>query len=64
MKNSECNSALIRIYKNIKIDDIDNFIKNIEGMSEIRKNFYMRIIRKRYEMLSHVYNKLCEMKGE
>ncbi len=64
MKNSECNSALIRIYKDIKIDDIDNFIKNIEGMSEIRKNFYMRIIRKRYEMLSHVYNKLCEMKGE
>ena len=43
MKNYECKEAMNRIFDNIKIDDINNFIENIEIISNKKKNFYQRI---------------------
>ena len=57
-KNEECNNAIIRIFTNIKIDEIKNFINNINCMSDIRKKFYTRIIEQRYDMIKNIYKDL------
>ena len=57
-KNNECNEALIRIYNNINIDKINDFIDNIEGISDVRKDFYKNIIKYRYDILGKIYNEL------
>ena len=48
MENEECNKAIERIFPKINIDEINDFINNIECISNTRKNFYMSIINKRY----------------
>lgn len=58
MENEELNKAILRIFKNINIDKIFNFIDNIEYISKIRKDFYKSIIEERYEILEKTYNKL------
>lgn len=58
MKNSDCNNAIIRCFKNININEIDNFIDKIECISETRKEFYKQIIKIRYNIIKEVYNKL------
>ncbi len=55
MNNEECNKAIIRLFLNINIDTINRFIDDVEGMSIARKNFYKKIIEKRYEILKEVY---------
>lgn len=57
MKNGECNKAIKRLFLNIDIDEINDFISNVEGMSIIRKKFYKKMIEKRYEILKKVYEK-------
>ena len=59
MKNEECNYAIKRIFDNIDIEEIENFIDNIECISEVRKNFYKKFMKYRYEILKEVYKKLC-----
>ena len=59
MKNEECNNAIKRIFDNIDIEEIENFIDNIECISEVRKNFYKKVMKYRYEILKEVYKKLC-----
>ena len=56
--NEECNKAVTRVFNKIKIDEIYSFINSIEEISEIRKNFYKKIIEIRYEILKEVYEKL------
>ena len=51
MENEECNKAIERIFPKINIDEINDFINNIECISNTRKNFYMSIINKRYEII-------------
>lgn len=58
MKNIDCNKAIIRVFNNINIDIINNFIDNIVCMSLSRKEFYKSIINIRYLVLKDVYNKL------
>lgn len=58
MKNEECNEAIRRLFFKIDIDKINTFIDKIEGLSEIRKDFYKKIIEKRYETLKEVYEKI------
>jgi len=58
MNNSECNEAIVGVFDNIKIDEIENFIEGIECMSETRKNFYKAIIKRRYEIVKDVYEKM------
>ncbi len=60
MNNSLCNDALIRVFPNIDIDKIVDFINNIEGMSNVRKKFYSDVLSFRYQELEKVYYKLKE----
>lgn len=59
-KDKDCNEALLRVFPNIDIVKIKEFILNIEGMSNIRKNFYISVLNGRYEILESVYAKLKE----
>lgn len=57
-KNEECNKALIRIFKKIDINSINNFIDSITCISDTRRKFYKEIINYRYEILKQVYDLL------
>ena len=57
-KNEECNKAILRVFKNIKIDEINKFIDEISCMSNERKEFYKTIINIRYKIIQEVYNKI------
>ena len=57
-KNEECNKAILRVFKNIKIDEINKFIDEISCMSNERKKFYNKIINIRYKIIKEVYNKI------
>lgn len=57
-KNKECNNAIKRLFLNINIDEMNNFINNVESMSTARKNFYKKIIAKRYEILKEIYKNI------
>lgn len=59
-KNEECNKAIIRVFKNIDITKIDNFIDKISCMSNIRKEFYKKLIHIRYQILKEVNYKISE----
>lgn len=56
--NEECNNALKRIFPKIDIIKINKFINEISCISEIRKDFYKKQIRYRYEILNSCYNSL------
>ena len=58
MKNEECNKAIKRLFFNINIDEVNKFIDNVESMSTTRKDFYKRIIEKRYEILKEIYENM------
>ncbi len=57
-KNEECNNAIKRLFKNINIDKINKFIDDIECISNIRKDFYKKIIKQRYDILEKVYESI------
>lgn len=54
-KNKECNNAIKRLFANINIEEIKKFIDNIECMSDIRKEFYKKIIEQRYDVIKGGY---------
>jgi len=58
MKNKECNNAIKRLFLYISIDTINKFIDDVESMSTTRKDFYKKIIAKRYEILKEVYENM------
>lgn len=58
MHNEECNKAICRIFNSIKIVEIEDFINNIGCMSDIRKEFYKKLIKNRYKIIKQVYNKI------
>ena len=60
MKNIECNNAILRNFNNINLDEINTFIDSIECMSNVRKEFYKKIISIRYNILKEIYCKLIE----
>ena len=57
-KNEDCNKALIRMFKKIDINKINNFIDEISCISNIRKEFYKKLIFLRYEIIKEAYNKI------
>lgn len=57
-KNSECNEALKRMFNKIDIEKIEDFINDISSISDVRKDFYKKIISMRYDILKKVYNGL------
>ena len=56
--NKECNQAILRIFNNIKIEEIEDFINKIECISKDRKNLYIKIINIRYKIIAKVYNSI------
>lgn len=58
MENEECNKAIRRLFLTINMDEINNFIENVEEMSTTRKDFYKKVIEKRFEALKEVYESM------
>ncbi len=58
LQNVECNCAIKRVFKNINIEKINNFIDEIPCITDTRKNFYKKLINYRYEILKSAYNKI------
>lgn len=60
LKNRDCNNSVRSMFPKINIKEINDFIKNIEVLSKKRKEFYIKIINYRYEILKNVYEKLAK----
>ena len=58
MKNENCNNAIKRIFKNINIAKINDFIDKVENISRERKEFYKKIIKYRYDILQNTYKEI------
>ena len=55
----ECNHALVRITERVDLNKINKLIDTVDGISEMRKEFYKTIIKQRFEkILLESYNKL------
>lgn len=55
----ECNKALIRITERVKQEKICRLVDSTEGISDLRKEFYKRILEQRFEkILLESYHKL------
>ena len=59
LENKDCNDALIRNFPKINMAKIENIIDETEEISDIRKEFYKKILKLRYEkILKNNYEKL------
>ena len=65
MKNEDCNKALLRIFPKIdmnKIVDIFNEIPeeydNLVILSKIQKDYYLKSLKYKYDILCSVYKKI------
>ena len=59
LRFEECNNALLRIFPRIKFEEIDKLIDSIECINDLRKEFYKRMYRERYEkILKPAYDRL------
>ena len=58
MKNKDCNEAISRIFEKIDIEEIKKFINNIDVMSKVRKDFYIKLIEIRYDILKEVKDRV------
>jgi hypothetical protein len=55
----ECNNALIRITERVDLNKINKLIDSIEDISDMRKDFYKKILKQRFEkILLESYNNL------
>lgn len=53
--NEDCKKGVDRVLKSINMEEIEKFIDGIECMSDIRKEFYKNIIKKRYDMIKKYF---------
>ncbi len=51
LENEECNKALLRVFPKINMSQISEIIENVPYISDIRKDFYKKIIKLRYEKI-------------
>lgn len=59
LQYEECNKALVRMVRKINLEKINSLIDEIQIISPVRKTFYKRIIKERYEkILLASYKKL------
>lgn len=49
--NADCNKALLRIYPKINLQEIGAFINDVPYVSDLQKEFYIRYIGARYELM-------------
>ena len=57
LKNRDCNNAILRVFDKIDLNKIEEFINNVEGITNIRKEFYKKIIKIRYDILEQTIKK-------
>ena len=57
-ENTDCNNAIKRVFEKIDINKINTFIDEIQSISDIRKEFYKKIINYRYEIIKDIYKKI------
>ena len=60
MKNDNCNDAVKKIFLQININQIKEFIDEISYISEERKAFYLNIIEQRYNIIKTVYKSMTK----
>lgn len=61
LENEDCNKALLRIFPKINMEKINNIIDSTPSISNIRKEFYKKILNMRYEkILKYSYEKVCQ----
>ena len=61
LENEECNRALLEIFPRIDMEKIKSIIDNTPYISDIRKNFYKKILNLRYnKILKDSYDKLIK----
>ena len=53
-KNEYCNIALKNLFPKINMENISNIINEMP-ISDVRKNFYITILQKRYELLEDIF---------
>ena len=59
LENEDCNKALLKIFPKIHLEKINEIIENTPFISNIRKDFYKKILKLRYEkILKFSYDKL------
>jgi len=59
LENEECNKALSRIFPKIDIGKINRIVDETPSISDVRKDFYKKILQLRYEkILKFSYDKL------
>ena len=59
LENEDCNNALSRIFPKIDLENVNKIIEETPFISDIRKEFYKKIIQMRYEkILKCSYEKL------
>lgn len=62
IQNEDCNNALIRMYNKVNLDKIFELINGIEIISNVRKEFYCKVIEGKYkEILTIAYRKLNKL---
>lgn len=52
--NKDCKKGIDRVLGNINMEEIEKFIDGIECISDIRKEFYKNIIKKRYDIIKKI----------
>lgn len=62
LSNDDCNKALLRVYPDINMEEINLIINDIDCISEVRKEFYKEIIKGNYEqVLTPAYKKALKL---
>lgn len=63
LENKDCNKALLNLFPKIDLEKINKIIDETPFISDIRKEFYKKILKLRYEIiLKNNYKKLLETK--
>ena len=63
-KNDDCNAAIERIYPQIDMEEIKDFIYKTEGIDELQKDFYAYYIGARYDkILTPAYDIIIEQRN-
>ena len=64
LENKDCNEGLKRIGRRIDLDEINKIIDEVEGISDIRKEFYKTMLKLRKEkIIDYSLNLLYEKEG-
>ena len=59
LQYEECNKALMRVYHRIEMPQVEQIVNGIEGITDIRREFYKKMLRIRYDkLLKEPYRKL------